>query len=294
MLLLGLTACQESAADSRSNGAQAEPEPVLMPVLAVSELSLGPNRIALGVLQGGGPINDPELELGMRFYYLDGENPNEVYSESRALYRGQGLPFGLYVGYADFDQPGGWGLELVVNQGEGTLGSSRLRLDVLAEPLVPPVGASAFPSQNLTIRDVPDLAQLTSDIVPDPDFYQLTVAEALEAAQPFVLTFATPGYCVTAVCAPNQMVLKELKGQYGAEVNFLHIEVFPYPFAASFEAQRHVPEMAEWNLRTEPWTFLVDAQGIIQARFEGGITFAEMEPALAQLAAGQPVVLPAP
>jgi hypothetical protein len=47
--------------------------------------------------------------------------------------------------------------------------------------------------------------------------------------------------------------------------------------------------MQEWNLRTEPWTYLVDSSGVIQARYEGGLTFAELEPALAQLAAGQPV-----
>ena len=36
----------------------------------------------------------------------------------------------------------------------------------------------------------------------------------------------------------------------------------------------------------------MDAQGIIQAKYEGGITFAEMEPALKAGAAGQPVHLP--
>jgi hypothetical protein len=47
--------------------------------------------------------------------------------------------------------------------------------------------------------------------------------------------------------------------------------------------------MIEWGLVTEPWTFLVGADGLIQYRYEGGITLDEMGPALAQLAAGQPV-----
>ncbi|RRR71491.1 MAG: thioredoxin family protein [Candidatus Viridilinea halotolerans] len=293
LLLLSLSACEQQAATS-TVAPQPTPPPTtdpLMPVVAVSELTLGPNRIALGLIRAGTPINDPDLELALRIFYLDGENPTEVHSESRAVYRGDGLPFGLYVGYADFDQPGGWGLELAITQGEGVLGSSRIRLDVKADSPIPAVGEAAIPSQNLTIRDVPDLEQLTSDVSPDPDFYQLTIAEALEAAKPFLVTFATPGYCVTAVCAPNQMVLKQLKAEYGAQVNFLHVEVFAYPFAEALQAQRYVPAMGEWGLRTEPWTFLVDAEGIIQARFEGGITFAEMEPALAQLATGAPVRL---
>jgi hypothetical protein len=51
--------------------------------------------------------------------------------------------------------------------------------------------------------------------------------------------------------------------------------------------------MTEWNLESEPWTFLVDAQGIIQAKYEGGLTFVELEPALKQLAVGRPVRPPA-
>ncbi|HMQ35655.1 MAG TPA: thioredoxin family protein, partial [Chloroflexaceae bacterium] len=87
--------------------------------------------------------------------------------------------------------------------------------------------------------------------------------------------------------------IKQLKDQFKAQINFIHVEVYPYPFGESFQAQRRVPPMDEWNLRTEPWTFLVDAEGRIQARYEGGITFAEMEPALAQLAAGRPITPPA-
>ncbi len=47
--------------------------------------------------------------------------------------------------------------------------------------------------------------------------------------------------------------------------------------------------MSDWKLRTKPWTFLVDGQGLIQARYEGGITFSELELALTQLAAGDPI-----
>jgi hypothetical protein len=289
LTLLFLSACGQAATPPASQPAAAT---TLVPVLAISELAPGPNRIALGILQNGTPINDPGLELGMRFFYLDGDAPEQVRSESTAVYRGEGLPFGIYVGYASFDQPGGWGLELSIPQAEGTPSVSRLRLDVLAEPQVPPVGAAAIPSETLTIRDQPDLTQLTSDASPDPAFYQLSVAEAVAAGEPFVVAFSTPGYCQTAVCAPNQMVLKRLKEQYQNQINFIHVEVYPYPFGESFRLQRQVPAMREWKLRTEPWTFLVDGQGVIQARFEGGITFAEMEPALAQLAAGQPVTLP--
>ncbi|WP_129631189.1 TlpA family protein disulfide reductase [Candidatus Oscillochloris fontis] len=263
----------------------AAPTRMMVPVLAISELNTGPNRIALGVLQDGTPIRDTELQIGMRFSPVGGE----VAHESTAVYRGEGLPFGLYVGYATFDQPGAWNMEIALPQAGSEPLTFNMRLTVLATPNVPGIGQPAIPSQNLTIRDNPDLSQISSDPTPDPDFYQMTIAEAIAAKQPFVVGFLTPSFCQTAVCGPNMAVFKKLKEEYKDRINFIHVEVYPYPFGEAFQQQKLVEPMHEWNLVTEPWTFLVDANGIIQYRYEGGITFAEMEPALAQLAAGQPV-----
>lgn len=116
-------------------------------------------------------------------------------------------------------------------------------------------------------------------------------SDALAAKQPFLVAFSTLGYCETAVCSPNIFVIKQLKDKLKDQVNFIHVEVDPYPFGESSQAQKRVPAMSEWKLRTEPWTFLVDGDGVIQAKYEGGLTFAALEPALAQLAAGEPVQL---
>lgn len=264
----------------------------MTPVLAVSELTLGPNRLALGVLQDGTPLNDPNLRLGLRFFYLDGGAPDQVQSESSAVYRGEGLPFGLYVGYATFEQPGGWNVEISVPRADGEPSVTKMRLDVLERPSAPAVGDRAVPSRNLTVAEEADLGKITSDASPDADLYQLTVADAIAAREPFLVSFSTPGYCQTAVCAPNMLVIKQLKDQFGAQVNFLHVEVYPFPFGEAFQAGRRVPAMDEWGLRTEPWTFLVDGEGVIQARYEGGITLSELEPALTQLAAGEPITPP--
>lgn len=294
LLLLMLTACGQPAASvppppSPTTVSTATlAGPVIVPVLAVSELDIGPNRIALGILQDGTPINDPKLELGLRFFYLDGDIDTQVQSESSAVYRGEGLPFGLYVGYATFDQPGDWNVEISVPSSPEAQVYT-MRLTVNATPHIPSIGQAAVPSQNLTIRDNPNLNEISSDPQPDADFYQMTIAEALAAKKPFVVGFLTPSYCQTAVCGPNMAVMKALKTEFHDQVNFIHVEVYPYPFNEAYAQQRLVEAMNEWNLRTEPWTFLIDANGIIQYRYEGGITFAEMQAALTQLAAGEPV-----
>jgi hypothetical protein len=294
-MVIGLlfAGCGQAASGGRVPDGGAQPAPTaglssFTPILAASELVIGQNRLPIGVVKNGTPLNDPNLKLHLRFFYLAGPDQTKVRSETDAAYRGQGLPFGLYVAYPTFDQAGAWGVEAQISAG-GTPETSRFRVEVLAQPKTPAVGSKAIPSKNLTAKDVPDLQQLTSDIEPDPDLYQQTIADALAAKKPFLVAFSTPGFCETAVCGPNITVIKKLKEQFKGQISFLHVEVYPYPFGESAQQGKHVPAMGEWKLQTEPWTFLVDAQGTIQAKYEGGITFVELDSALKQLAAGQPV-----
>jgi hypothetical protein len=286
---LSLTGCGQAA----STGSAVTPEPAtsgtLSPIVAASELVVGQNRLPLGVVKNGTPLNDPNLKVHVRFFKLGDDSTATAQGEADALYRGQGLPAGLYVAYPTLDQPGPWGLEVQMTEANGTTHTSRIRVEVLPQASTPTVGSPAIPSKNLTAGNVPDLKQLTSDTTPDPDLYQTTIADALAAQKPFLVAFSTPGFCKTAVCAPNLEVIKTLQAQFTGQLAFIHVEVYPYPFGESVQKVQFVPAMQEWNLRTEPWTFLVDGQGVIQAKYEGGITFAELEPALQQLAAGQPV-----
>ncbi len=257
-------------------------------VLAASELVVGSNRLPIGIVQSGSPLNDPAVKMHLRIFDL-ADTSQTVRSETDAVYRGEGLPFGLYVAYPTFDTPGAWGIEVQMTDSDGQVYVNRLRVEVLAQSSTPAVGSPAIPSTNLTANEEPDLGRITSDGQPDPDLYQLTIADAITAKRPFLVAFSTPGFCKTAVCGPNLQVIKQVKEQFKGQVDFIHVEVYPYPYGESFQQERFVPAMEEWRLVSEPWTFLVDAQGIIQAKYEGGITVGELELALTQLAAGQPM-----
>lgn len=286
-LLLGLLLLVACGAPAPLPTPTANPTTAAMiPVLAASELVVGSNRLPLGIIRGGVPINDPNLTLQLRFFYLGGTDKTTVRGETAAIYRGQRLPIGLYVAHATFDVAGAWSIEVTIPRANSAPQVSRIRIEVLATSVIPSVGEKAIPSHNLTIREVPDLKQLTSDPEPDPALYQLTIADAIAAKKPFVVIMATPGYCQTAVCAPNMLVVKELKTKYGQRANFIHVEVYPYPFNESFQKMLRVPTLEEWHLQTEPWLFLVDANGIIQSRYEGGITLQELEPDMEQLTGG--------
>ena len=48
-----------------------------------------------------------------------------------------------------------------------------------------------------------------------------------------------------------------------------------------------VAALAEWSLPSEPWLFLIDGQGKVVARYEGGIGLTELDPAVKQLVGEQ-------
>jgi peroxiredoxin len=136
-----------------------------------------------------------------------------------------------------------------------------------------------------TLAGVEDLATITSSPVPDPDLYRLSIDQALEAGKPLVVVFATPAYCKTATCGPQVQVVSQLKDRFSDQANFIHVEVFenPHLIEAGRPAGGFVPAVGEWNLPTEPWTFVLDGAGRVRAKFEVFTTAQELARALEEV-----------
>lgn len=300
-----LSACtQPSATTAPQNGGEA------VPVFAFSEAVVGPNRLAIGLIRNGSPVNDPRATVKIRIFDLNTTTPTAL-SEAQAAYYGKGLPAGIWVAYATFDKPGNVGVEIqaqMPGQAEPTI--RRYNLDVLQASQAPVVGEKALPAKTLTAADVPALNQLTSGPDPDPALYQINLETALASGKPIALLFATPNYCKTATCGPSVNVLSQLQKQYGDRMIFIHTEVYRFPFGdsaklqaesvAKAEREGRAPTPAElaaglsdamvaWDLPSEPWLFLIDSNGVIAARYEGGITSEELAPAIDLLLAGKPI-----
>jgi hypothetical protein len=274
-----LAACGGAAGSPSTTATANTPAGATMQlVIAASELVVGANRFPVGLIVRGTPSNDQSIGIHLTFRQV--QNPSAPPVEADALYRGQGLPVGIYVADVGFPQPGDWTVTALVKRGEEQTFLSPMRFNVLEKGATPAVGTPAIASKSKTLKDVPDIKQLTSDIEPDPDLYQLSIADAIAAKKPFLVAFSTPGFCKTAMCGPNIKVVKQLKDELRDKMNFIHVEVYPYPFSDSVAAGKLVDAMQEWHLETEPWTFVVDASGTIVAKYEGGITFSELEPEL--------------
>jgi len=148
---------------------------------------------------------------------------------------------------------------------------------VVKEDAPPDVGDPAVASETPTLSSTGgDMSALTTRTPPDETLLGYSVAGALAAKVPFVGTFATPKFCSSRTCGPVVDVVEEVSRRLeGEPIRFIHVEVFE----DNDPAKGYNRWMQEWKLPTEPWTFLVGADGKIVARFEGTVSVNELEQA---------------
>jgi len=119
-----------------------------------------------------------------------------------------------------------------------------------------------------------DMSKLTSYRYPDPRMYQMSVDEALTKGKPIVLEFATPGHCTQ--CDQQLQLLKVMLDRYGDKVIFLHMDQYYNPEA--YDA---------FQVRGEPWTFVINGQGKVDYIAPGRVLRSEIEPVLKHVAGEQ-------
>ena len=149
-------------------------------------------------------------------------------------------------------------------------------LEVTARTPSPAVGAKAPRSATPTLADA-SAASLTTRQPPDLGLLRYSVAGALAAHRPFVVTFATPKFCTSRICGPVVDVVNAVRKSIAlSPVRFIHVEVF----RDNDPAKGYNRWMRQWGLRSEPWTFLVGRDGRVKAKFEGSVSAAELTAAI--------------
>lgn len=310
-LALGLAACQSGEPEEE------DPEDASAPALSVAVasfdvsvgeeqrlmaglfsaqqelLAFGDVTFQLGFL-GDEPTGAAELaqETQASFLPVPGLEPTGE-SASPILLTGQ-PGSGVYAATVTLDSPGFWGLRVVAELADGTTLEGTTSFLVQEESQVPDVGDEAPRSENLTIADVEagtvepvavdSRAQDPDDDIPDPHLHDSTIAEALEAARPLVAVFSTPVYCQSRFCGPLVDVISEMAMRYEDRAEFIMVEVWE-----DFDANQLNATAAAW-IQTEtggnePWVFLVDADGVIRARWDNVLDVDELEGALEALPA---------
>ena len=267
----------------------------LQVLLTTSELVVGQNRLAFGLLKDGKLLAG--ARVAVRVYALQSEDAQLVgeaparYHQLEVIEQGKRIHIhpdgsrhvhgdatdvqGIYVTQVTFPRAGTWGLEVLAQSGNGAVESSRSSISALAASLAPMVGTPAPRSRNRVASDVSELKLIDSSEPPDPRLHQTRIADAIAQGKPQVIVFATPRHCTSRVCGPVVDVVRTLIPIHGDRVVFIHEEIWE-----SGSLQRFSPTVEEWNLRSEPWIFVVDGTGMVRARFEGLTTRRELEAAL--------------
>ena len=204
-------------------------DPGINVALASSDLGVGDNRVAFGLIDAvRGAIKGAQVQVQTFFVTNAGaQGPSQTVD---AVFREWPGGFGgVYVAMLSFDQPGNWMLGVSLLQPDGSTARIGTIAQVGERSRTPPIGSPAPRSDNKSARDVTSLDELTTDTAPDPELYAMTIAEALQEDAPLLVTFATPAYCTSATCGPQVDVVKGLKERHGAQMNFIHIEVYDNP-----------------------------------------------------------------
>ena len=114
--------------------------------------------------------------------------------------------------------------------------------------------------------------------MPPCQLHDLTIADALALKKPALLLFATPGFCVSATCGPDLETVQSLQPDFRDRLSFLHLEIYSDP-----QTQTLSQAVTEWRLPSEPWVFLVDRDGKVADKLEGGLTAAELREGIERL-----------
>ncbi|HUF54331.1 MAG TPA: hypothetical protein VMR52_11235 [Dehalococcoidia bacterium] len=281
----------------------------LLPTVISSDLAVGENRFSLGLLdqtaEGDPVVTGADLHL--RFFLVDeaGEGTLEFEADPEPIvidrfsthlhddgtvHVHEAGETGAYVAYVDFDTAGDWGVEVTgATPGGEDLEPVRLSFNVLEEHFGLAVGDPAPPTVQTILSDVIDIAEIDTSEVPIPEQHDMTIADAVASGRPTVVAIVTPAFCQTVICGPIKELFDDLYEEHRDEANFIHVEPYDVECARSGEFQTLFdcanPIVEEWGLRSEPWVYIIDSDGVIAAAFDGIASLEEMQAALDEVLA---------
>ncbi len=187
-----------------------------------------------------------------------------------------------------FDRAGIWLVDVSVDvPGRGTLTSST-QFQVADRPALPAPGQKALRTENLTIhsKGVPkaaiDSRYTTDGKIPDPELHETTIADAIREHRPALVVFSTPVYCESRFCGPVTDMVAALSKRYADRAEFIHVEIW-----RDFQNQVINKGAADWLYRngdmTEPWLYLIGANGVILDRWNSLMKESEIAAELQEL-----------
>ena len=247
-----------------------------------SDVSPGENRLPFALrLSDGGKIAVAPDRVTLTYALRDS---GVTRTAPPAVFREWPVGGGVFTTTGTYDKAGIWDFNVTVQNPDGTMSTAsatRLVKDVASTPAI---GSPAPLVSTKTGSSSEELLHITSDVNPIPEMYGISLDEAVALGKPVMVTFSTPAWCTTKTCGPQVSTVDQVRQNHIGEASFIHVELFDNPeeMRKSGDPQVGVesPAIEPWNLPSEPWTFIIDEQGLIAAKFEAYTTVDELEAAL--------------
>jgi hypothetical protein len=248
--------------------------PGVLPTIVSSELGVGPNRVLVSLLDSTGtkPAGSPDRKVAVAFRGPAGATI--AAQPATFVWAIEGFS-GVYYLHATFASAGAWTADFTTSAPGSPEATIPFAFDVKDRTQVLGPGDPAPSVVTPTIASAGgDVARVSTDATPVPRFYETSEADALAAKRPFVLIFATPKFCQTSTCGPTLDKLKPVAAAHPA-MTFINVEPYlltddngqlqPVLAGGTFQP---VPATLAFHLSTEPFVFVIGADGRVSASFE--------------------------
>jgi hypothetical protein len=180
-----------------------------------------------------------------------------------------------------FNNPGSWGLAVTGTTSDGKPIDQKVGFDVVVASTDLAVGKKAPTVSSPTLDSAGgDLKKVTSAPTPNPAFYKLSLDNALASGKPTVVQFSTPAFCTSRLCGPVYGLMSSVYPDYADHVNFVHVEVYKDLPNPDLNHPKYADAMLAWGLTTEPWTYVIDKNGVVVWRVEGLFGVDELKSAI--------------
>jgi hypothetical protein len=258
----------QQVADSMTGGPEAG--------LAGRQFTVGRNRLAFGVIDPSG-----KFLYGKTAVYVAptpdararGPYPapadllvTDPPFRSRQAASETDLFAAVYAADVPFPKAGPWSVLTVTRSGGGLVAApAQVEVDTEAQDRVPAVGERAPAVQTDTLASAKgDERAIDTRIPPAPRLHETSFTAVL-GSKPVALLFATPQLCQSRVCGPVTDIALQLEAEYGDRMEFIHQEVY----VDNDPGKGLRAPLKRFNLESEPWLFVVGADGKVTARLEG-------------------------
>jgi hypothetical protein len=321
--VLGLLAACGGSGDDGDDGPGNSPvlTPIdsrYLPLVISDDLALGEQRFQVGLIDTGedGQEQTPVAgaQLHFKLYLIDQSTGSATEKfetdaipvvvtksyththEDGTVETHEAGESGVYISYITFDEAGLWGVQVTGTLADGTniVGegeqASALSFPVNEKSRGLAVGDPAPATKQTLASDVADIRSIDTSQNPIPEQHNMTVADAITSGKPTVIAFATPAFCITQLCGPMKEIFDDLYQQYQGQANFLHIEPYQVDKIRDGTCTNYAncldPAMNDFRLESEPWVFIIDAQGKVAAKYDGIASLEEMSAGLEQVLGG--------